>query len=185
MTDNYFPQPAVCLIHFHLFLETGNPGSRSSLPEEDLISFRPYCRVTSSPVLWCPGYQCTQLPWSCTMQRAVQCAEHKWKWCSLGRRTEPFPFQGFLFCSLLLLAGAQSGVHLCLNYMPQLGLLSIKRGNAIHSVCKQYISPHIAVFERSCAWQRASHSFSVSCHHIATQVDLWSFSHLLWLSFLR
>lgn len=50
----------------------------------------------------------------------------------------------------------QVEVHLCLNYITwvHLGLLSIEKGNGIHSVSKEYISPPMAVFERSCAWQR-------------------------------
>lgn len=171
------------IIHCHLFSETGNQESKSFLSEEDLISFRPYYMVTSPPVLWCPGYQCTQLPGSCMVQKAVQCAEGKWKWCSLGRRTVPFPFQVFLLCSLLLLAGVQSGSASMPALHTSVGFVVHLKCNEIHSVSKQYISPPMAVFERNCAWQRASHCSSVSRHHIA--VDFWSFSHLLCFSFLR
>lgn len=156
MTGNCFPlcpstsSRVLCIIHCHLFLETGNPESKPSLPEEDLISFQTLLQsdqLSSAVVSWIP------VCWSPMVQKAAQCAEGKQKCCFLGRRTEPFPFQVFLFCSLLLLAGAQVEVHLCLNYVPQLGLLSMKKGNGIHSVCKQYISPPIweKVFERSCA----------------------------------
>lgn len=61
----------------------------------------------------------------------------------------------------------------------------IKKGMGIHSVSKCYITPHIALFERSYEREKSFTLFRcVSCRQTATQVDLPSFSHLLCFTFL-